>query len=259
MKKQIKKWTLRLTVTGIVVASLLLIIILNPILTYANKTTQNNFTIYHNKPLDSSVIFKINESYEILKESEVYNENFKIDICLNDGSVYPRLIKVIRGQAFAWGFYNKVVLEGNANYNENYVELNGYKWNLTQLLAHEMIHCFQFDKFGIFKSKPFADIPNWKWEGYAEYVVRKNKDQKDLFKNIARLLKSEQQNANAWGINFEDGTSVSKQYYKDWNLVQYCMQVKKINYASLLSSTVEKEAIHKEMMMWFNNIKNYCN
>ena len=36
------------------------------------------------------------------------------------------------------GFYNKVVL-GNLNTEINVVELNGYKWNFTQLLAHEMI------------------------------------------------------------------------------------------------------------------------
>ncbi|MBK8807168.1 MAG: hypothetical protein IPO21_11195 [Bacteroidales bacterium] len=43
MKQKIKKWTLRLTVTGLFIAGLLLIIILNPILTYANKTTHKTF------------------------------------------------------------------------------------------------------------------------------------------------------------------------------------------------------------------------
>ena len=110
-------------------------------------------------------------------------------ICLNDGSNYPKLMQTIRGKAFAWGFYDKVVLQGTANYNYNYVELNGYKWNLTQLLAHEMTHCLQFDKLGLWKSNPIANIPNWKWEGYAEYVSRQNADQKNVSKNIAHLLR----------------------------------------------------------------------
>ena len=35
-------------------------------------------------------------------------------------------------------FIIKVVLQGTANYKDNYLELNGYKWNLTELLAHEL-------------------------------------------------------------------------------------------------------------------------
>ncbi|QLH47729.1 MAG: hypothetical protein HWD58_20245 [Bacteroidota bacterium] len=164
------------------ITGLLLIIVINPILTYANKTTHNNLTVFHNKTLDPTLLTKLDQATELLKASELYNPDLHLDICLNDGSKYPKLIRAIRGQAFAWGFYNKVVLQGNANYNENYVELNGYKWNLTQLLAHEMTHCLQFDKLGFWKSKPIANIPNWKWEGYAEYVSRQNTDQKDLSK-----------------------------------------------------------------------------
>ena len=95
--------------------------------------------------------------------------------------MYPSLIEMIQGQAFAWGFYNKVVLNGKLNCKENCVELNGYKWNLIQLIAHEETHCLQFHKFGIWKSNPVASNPKWKWEGYAEYVARQNKDQKDLY------------------------------------------------------------------------------
>ena len=188
MKRQIKTWTLRLTATALLIAGLLLIIILNPILTYANKTTHNNFTVFHNKTFDPTLLTKLDQATELLKASEFYNPNLHFEVCLNDGSKYPKLIKTLRGQAFAWGFYDKVVLRGTANFKYNYVELNGYKWNLTQLLAHEMTHCLQFNELGFCKSKPIANIPNWKWEGYAEYISRQNADQKDLSKNIERLI-----------------------------------------------------------------------
>lgn len=110
------------------------------------------------------------------------------------------------------------------NCHENYLMLNDYKWNLTQLLTHEMIHCLQFDKYGIFKSKPLADIPNWKWEGYAEYIARQNVYQKDLKNNIKRLLES---NQKQWDIMFEDSTISSREYYNYWILVQYCLDIKK--------------------------------
>jgi len=249
MKRQIEKWTLRLTVTGLLIAGLLLVIILNPILTYASRTTHSNYTIFHNKPINQALIIKLDKATELLKTSEFCNPKLQLDICLNDGSNYPNLMQTICGKAFAWGFYDKVVLQGTANYNDNYVELNGYKWNLTQLLAHEMTHCLQFDKLGLWKSKPLANIPNWKWEGYAEYVSRQNTDQKYLSKNIARFLATDKKN---WAINFADSTIAPRVYYDYWTLVQYCMDIKKMNYKQVLADTTSEHTVRQEMMRWFS-------
>ncbi|MBK6997045.1 MAG: hypothetical protein IPH31_19800 [Lewinellaceae bacterium] len=249
MKRQINKWTFQITITGLYIAGLLLVIILNPILTYANKTTHNDYTIFHNKQLDPALAIKLDQATDLLKTSEFYNSKLQLDICLNDGSEYPQIIKTIRGPAFAWGFYDKVVLQGVANYKDNYVELNGYKWNLTQLLAHEMTHCLQFYKLGFWKSKPVANIPNWKWEGYAEYVSRQNNDQKDLARNIARLIASDKNN---WEVKFEDSTIVSREYFDYWTLVQYCMDIKKMNYKQILADTTSEQTVRQEMMAWFS-------
>jgi len=252
MKRQIKTWTLRLTVTGLFIAGLLLVIILNPILTYVSKTTRSNYTIFHNKPIDQTLTIKLDNATKLLKTSDFYNPKLQLDICLNDGSKYPNLMQTIRGKAFAWGFYDKVVLQGTANYNDNYVELNGYKWNLTQLLAHEMTHCLQFDKLGLWKSKPIANIPNWKWEGYAEYISRQNTNQKDLVKNLDRL---EQTDKNSWEITFEDNTISPREYYNYWTLVQYCLDIKQMTYQELLSDTTSELNIRNEMTNWYNKKK----
>jgi hypothetical protein len=249
MKRQIKKWAIRLTAAVLLIAGLLLIIILNPILTYANKTTHKNYSVFHNKTLDPTLLNKLDQATELLKASEFYNPKLHLDICLNDGSKYPKLIQTIRGQAFAWGFYDKVVMQGNTNFKENYVELNGYTWNLTQLVAHEMTHCLQFDKLGFWKSKPIANIPNWKWEGYAEYISRQNTDQKDLSKNIERLIAT---NEKYWGIKFADSTISPREYYHSWTLIQYCMDIKKMTYRQILTDTTSEQIVRQEMMNWFS-------
>ncbi len=253
MKRQLKKWALGLTLTGFLIAGLLLTIVLNPFLTYANKTTHNNFTIYHNSQLDPTLISYLDQASELLKTSEYYNDKLKLDICLNDGSQYPSIIRAIRGQAFAWGFYDKVVLQGKMNCKDNYVELHGYKWNLTQLLAHEMTHCLQFDQLGFWNSKPVAIIENWKWEGYAEYISRQNNDQKDLSKNIARLVSSDQ---NSWEITFADSTITSRDYCNYWTLVQYCLDIKKMSYKQLLADRSGEHILIHEMMNWYKENKN---
>jgi hypothetical protein len=250
MKQQYKKLALHFIATVLLIAILLLVIILNPMLTYANKTIHNHYIIFHNKTLNPYLTIELDHASELLKASEFYNFNLKLDICINDGSNYPNLIHSIRGQAFAWGFYNKVVLQGNADYKNNFVELNGYKWNLTQLLAHEMTHCLQFDKLGFWKSKPIVNIPKWKWEGYAEYISRQNNDQKDQAKNISRLIATDKNN---WEITFSDNTIASREYYDYWTLVQYCMNIKKMNYKQILADTVSEQKVRQEMMAWFRN------
>lgn len=253
MKRQIRKWTLRLTATGLLLSAFLLGIVLNPSLLYANRTTIGNYTIYHNSTLDQTFSARLDDATTLIKASELFDSNLKLDICLNDGSTYPKLIRFIRGQAFGWGFADKVVLMGNANNADNSVELNGYKWNLTQLIAHEETHCLQFHKFGFWKSNPIAGYPNWKWEGYPEYVSRRNADQLDLTKNILRKLEQEKADADGWAIYFSDNTISPREYYNAWLLVQYCLDIKKMSYESLLADTTSEQETSRQMMLWYSN------
>lgn len=252
MRKQlIRKWSFRIAATSGLVFILLLVIVLNPTLLYAKKTSIGNHTVYHMKPLDKSFERRLNDAIILVKRSEIYNPSLSIDICLNDGSAYPAIVQSFQSPAFGLGFYNKVVIMGKINSDENTVELNGYKWNLTQLLAHEAIHCFQYDKLGIWESKPFKKYPSWKWEGYNEYIARQNPDQLDLRKSIAHLLDAEKQGPGEWGISFADNTVAARNYYRWWLLVKYCLDIKGITYSDLLKGNAEEAATWKEMMDWY--------
>lgn len=255
MKKQIRKWILRFIATGLLLVSLLLVIVLNPTLLYANKTIFGNYTVYHNSPLDNNFKTRLTKATELLERSEIYNPKLKIDICLNDGSIYPKIIQSLQSPAFGIGFYNKVVIMGSINWKDNYDELNGYKWNLTQLIVHETIHCLQFNKLGFWKSNPVAKYPSWKWEGYNEYVARQNPDQIDLLKNIDRFNLAEQKDKDAWGISFADSTFVGKYYYKWWMLMQFCLDIKKMTYMQVLKDTTQEETAKQQMMFWYNGQK----
>jgi len=235
--------------TLLFITGLLIIIILNPILTYANKTVYGNFTVFHCLTPEKGIFLRLQEVTRLLKTSELYNPNLKLDICLNDGSLYPKLIQKIRGRAFAWGFYKEIVLQGDAHFSQNYVELNGYRWNLTQLLIHEAIHCLQFDKLGVWKTNPVAHIPEWKFEGYPEFIARQDADQTDLARNINLLIDIEKRKNNNW-ISFEDGTGTIIPYYKSQLLIQYCMQIKQMTYQQILADITAEEKIRKEMMNW---------
>ncbi len=229
---------------------------LNPTLLYASKTIFGNYTVYHEKPLDNNFRMRLSNTTRLLESSEIYDPKLKIDICLNDGSSYPNLIQAFLGSAFGIGFYNKVVLIGSINWADNYEEYNGYKWNLTQLITHETLHCLQFNKFGYWKSNPLAKYPTWKWEGYNEYIARRNDDQVNLSENINRFNEVELKNKDDWGIKFADSTYVGKYYYKWWLLMQYCKDIKKMSYIEILQDKTSEEMIGQKMMNWY--IKNPC-
>ncbi len=253
MKRLLKKWTPRILGAGLLFIAVLLLFVLNPTLLYANKTKYNNLIIYHNSPLPPNFKTILDEASRIVKSSELYNPDFKIHICLNDGSgYYPKLIQSFHPPAFGIGFYNIVVVMGRANWKENIVTLNGYKWNLSQLIAHEQVHCFQFHKLGLMKSNPIAKYPLWKWEGYNEYIARRNEDQISLLNNIDRLYKTKEKNKNEWCVLFADSTVVDKTYYNWWLLMQYCKDVKKMTYNEILRTKTTEESIKKEMMNWYS-------
>jgi hypothetical protein len=248
MKKQIKKWAKRIIATVVLIIVLLLVIVLNPGITYANKTVHNNFTVYHNKPLHPLLLTKLDEAAAILKQNEIYNPNLTIKVCLNDGSMYPGLIKKLMSPAFGRSIYNIVIIYGNADFVNDCFELNNYKWDMKQLLAHEMAHCYQVKKLGIWNSKPLANIPNWKWEGFCEYAARQKPEQRDLIKNIEQLATAKD---NSWAITFSDGTIIPKEYYDYWILVQYCLDIKKLSYQELITDKTSDADVRKEMMAWF--------
>lgn len=241
---------MRITVGVLVSLGLLITIVLTPSLMYANKTVVDKFTVYHNKPLDKEFKTEVVEAAALLKASELYDANYKIDICLNDGSNYPILIQALHSKAFGIGFYNKVVIMGNINIKDNYTEIVGYKYNLTELMAHEALHCLQFHKFGLWRSNPIARHPDWKWDGYNEYVARTH--HANLANNITYLNQEVERDKGEWGISFDDSTYVGRDYYRWWILMQYCMDVKKMNYNQVLADTTSEQTVRQEMMKWLN-------
>jgi hypothetical protein len=247
-----KQWAIRLTCTGLFISGLLLCFILNPTFLYGNKTVYGSFNIYHSQPLDPEFKTILDDATALLQTSELYDRDFRMDICLNDGSCYATLIQALHTPAFGIGFYNKVVIMGDIHVKENYTKIYRFKYNLTQLIAHEALHCLQFHTLGLWKSNPVAGFPDWKWEGYNEYIARRNPDQTDLAKNIARFNAFELTPKNGWGIPYADSTYTAKEYYQWLTLMQYCGDVKKMTFREILQDTTGEDVVRREMMDWYN-------
>lgn len=223
---------------------------LNPLLLYANKTFIGRNNVYHIAPLDKSFRLRLLQADSIVTSSELYNAQLTVDVCLKDGSAYPGLIEKVLGRDMLASFYNKIIFTGDiVDYGRNYIERDGHKWNLIQMVAHAQVHCLEFKKLGFFKANPLGKHPSWKWEGYPEYIARQPQAA-NLSAGISALLQAERAGGTGW-MALADGTETLIVYHGYMLLVQYCMQVKKMSFLQLLADTASEETIRRQMMDWY--------
>jgi hypothetical protein len=200
-----KKWTLSVCVSSGGLLLSLVVLLLHPGALYAHQTLTRQYTLFHNRPLDPALLPRLAQARHLVQDSEVFDKNLRLEVCLNNGSWYPRLVQALWSPAFAWSFSNKVVLNGQANAPADRLTFRTYAWNLTALLAHEMTHCYQVHRRGLWRSNPLARFPTWKWEGYAEYVARHPGSLQVLREQLARLQQAEQAEPARWDLRMVDG------------------------------------------------------
>lgn len=246
-----KKWILSVLTSGGGLGLGFIGLLLNPSLLYAHETVTSQYTIYHNQPLDPALGQRLAQARAQVQPSEVFDRTLRLEVCLNDGSRYPRLVQAVWGPAFAWAFYNKVVLNGEAKPVANQLAFRDYSWNLTSLLAHEMTHCYQFHHLGLWHSNPLARYPTWKWEGYAEYVARHPGSPAALRQHVAYLHQAEQRAPGQWGLQLPDSTSTSREYFNYLMLTEYCLNVKHLTFAQVLRDTATEHTTYQQLLRWY--------
>jgi len=111
--------------------------------------------------------------------------------------------------------------------------------------------CLVYNKLGFWKSNPIANNPEWKWEGYPEYVSRRYQDQLNLVKNIKQLDEALAFDKTQWGISFADSTITSREYFNNRLLTQYCLDIKKMTFEEFLSDTASEQTIETQMRKWY--------
>jgi hypothetical protein len=248
-----KKWAVSVLASGGFLILGVVVLVLNPGVLYAHQTLTRQYTIFHDRPLNPALLLRLGQARNLVQTSEVFDNTLRIEVCLNDGSRYPSFIQTLWSPAFAWSFYNKVVLNGEVQAEANRLRFRTYAWNLTSLLAHEMTHCYQFHYFGWWRSNPQARYPTWKWEGYAEYVARHPKGQQDLQQNTARLQQADQTEPDRWNIQLSDSSSTSREYFTYFVLTEYCLDVKRMTFQQVLQDTTSEKAIHQQLVNWYQH------
>lgn len=234
--------------TGIV---LLVITILNPTMLYANTTVmESNVVIHHSEPLTKSFELNLDKALSLVRQSELYDADFNIQIALNDGSHYPSIMQKIQGPAFGYGYANIVVLSASIDPDNDKAYWNGKAWHLPELIAHEMVHTYQYNSFG-FKT---TTTETWKTEGYAEFVSRASR-QRSITDDWEWLQSFNDLNPNNhWGwLEYADGTGVPSIYLEYGLLVRYMMEIEGLTYQELVADKSSQEEVYNRLSNWVDS------
>lgn len=177
MKKALKRILKITLLTAVAAITTLVVIILFPQRVFAMKIEYKNFKVYSNKKIGNDIKIVLDNTMQLIQKSELYDSSYKYNIILCHNSFYNKIDNtLLRSGAAATVRFNNVIVKVRIDPKNDLAFPTFRKAceiNLTYLIAHEMIHCLQANKYGIKKFNPFRHPEFWKLEGYPEYIARK--------------------------------------------------------------------------------------
>jgi hypothetical protein len=262
MKKSIKRIFVATMLTILVGVSGLMTILLFPQPLFAYKMEYNRFTVYSNDEITADFIPLLDNAMAIVEKSAINDPNYKYDVLLAFNSVFNKIDDKLLGygpSARATGNNVTIKVEIDAKRNLFFATFHEKcQGDLTLLLAHEMIHCLQLNKYGIMKFNPVKHPEMWKLEGYPEFVARQpilNEKDYNLTKEIDRYVELDARTSDFWILIEEGGCEAPKDYYKGRLMIEYLMDIKHFSYDEILHDTRSADVIFAEMINWRMRLK----
>lgn len=243
---RIKKLLFKLLGTFLFLFLLLVTFLLNPSLLYANKTVYQNITIHHEGPLRADLFELIDKSLETIRQVEIAGQEWRTDLCLNDGSAYPGLVRRLLGEDVFTAFSNKVVFLGQDATTFDRFYLWDRELKYSQFLTHGLVHNLQFRHHGLWDANPLGGYPMWRWEGYAEYVALG--DKYDL-RCLVEDYEERKVEPYEW-FSLSEGEGTISLHVRHLILTKYALEVKKQDYDQFLNDPQSESKAYEEVLTW---------
>jgi hypothetical protein len=266
MKKQCKK-IFRITLLAFLAAFLTIsFIVLFPQKLFANKLKYKEFTVCSNDRIDNDLKIVLDNAMGLVRKSELYDSSYQYNIILCYNTFYNKIDNKIFGTGpAARSRFHNVIIKVRIDPKNNLAAPTFHKAcevNLTEIIAHEMIHCLQGHKYGILKFNPFKHPEFWKLEGYPEYISKQNElssEGYNLTRDINRYVNLKSKATDIWISSEEGGCEVPDYYYKGKLMMEYLMNVKHLSYDQILKDTLSESTVYREMIKWKDNSKEVKN
>ena len=255
MKKAIKKTIASLSVVIIIILSGLITVTLSPQMLFAKKIAHQAFTIYTAADTDLDVIHfknRLDEAYTLIKQSELHDEAYHFDVLLGHNHFFNKIEDLQGKGPIARATAGYITIKVQIEPKENLAWGNNETVDLTWLLAHEMIHNLQANKYGLINFSPIKHPPMWKLEGYPEYIAKQDKlnaDDYSLKSEIQRYAKLTEDSDDIF-VEVTQGHFMPFYYYKGRVMVEYLMDIKGMTYDEILMDETSEEVVYQEVLQW---------
>lgn len=231
--------------------------ILYPESLFANKLEYRQFKVYSNGKIGDEIRPILDSAISLVKKSELYDSTYKVDVFFAYGTFFNKVDTKIFGEGpVARSIDNNLVVKVKIDMNKNLAYATFHKpcqQNFSYVIAHEMVHCLQANKYGILKFNPFSHPEMWKLEGYPEFVAKGNFSNPDynLREEIEKFVARKCKEAGIW-ISTDGGCDVPEFYYKGELMTEYLISVTRLSYDQILNDKRSEEQVYAEMVKWAN-------
>lgn len=222
---------------------------------YACETDLGQVQVYHQQPLPAGFEEVVKESLAVIRQSELYTPAFQSELCLNDGSLYPRLVKTALGYDVFRAFAHKAVMLGDFSADSRHMQAWGRELSTVQFLSHAFVHNLQYQYHGLAGANPIGRHPEWKWEGYVEYLVLGQEHALDYYRTVAES-ESAEASPFEW-VALEHGKSTIRMHLEFMLLTKYCFEQKGWSYREFMSDDTSKAQLTQEMEQWYRADSDY--
>lgn len=240
-KKQNRAYKIfRYTLTGIFTAYFLTLVF--PQYLFANEASHKNFKVYARQPLDENMNRVLDLAEERLVKSPIYDKEVTEKIFISDTFAFYTFLSPLSRKSFA------TTLPGIGNIRINKADAAGdlvfrdaqtdNQRSLSGVIAHEVTHNLIRKKFGLINS--FTSLPNWKDEGYCEYVAGDG-------------TLSFEEGSRRWKENPDNDSKYA--YFKYHQMVKYLLDVEKISVEELFNRDFDEKELQTKVFEFIKNGK----
>jgi hypothetical protein len=222
---------------------------------FAHEIKHEKFRVYSDQIVDKAELRLIlNNAYSLVAKSELFDSEYEFKIFLAYGNIFNKIDDLQGKGPSARATAGNIIIKVPIDIESNLAMSSISRINLTELIAHEMIHNLQANRYGLWNFSPIKHPPLWKLEGYPEYISRsKLREDKsyNLASEIQRCLEIEK--SGDFFIEVVTDHFMPSYYYKGRVMIAFLMDIKGLAYDQILKDNRSEEEIFNEMLAWLNS------
>jgi hypothetical protein len=219
-----RRWSraARRTIAGVL--SVYLLILIFPELLFAHRLRHRNFAVYSEIPIDRDLIPILDEAANLMARSSLDDPGMEHRLFLCNSPLKRRLLAPRSHVSF--GTTYSVLMRRNTILNRTDVPANlvfrdaptRNRRPLSAVIAHERVHALMDHRYGDLTCQR---LPDWKKEGYCEYIAGSPSFDVDEGKRLVR--------------RGEVDASAPFRYFRYWLMIKYLTDVQKLDVDEIMA------------------------